>query len=134
MGTIFLDEIGDVGRPCRQTPAFLEDGSFYSGGGTEIERCERPVDRRHEPKHLTIPEGISGGSVPPVKRHPVPPLAVAGICRLGYPTLRISFRRCFSARLGRSIAGFPRPRSRHCWPIPGPAMSTNFNVMERCDS
>ena len=109
-----------------QTPAFLEDGSFTRVGDPEIEG-ERPVDRRHEPKHCRrrFRRGFQEDLFHRLNVIQFRPRRCGNAARISY-SAQFFLRRCFSARLGRSITGFPVRAVGVCWPIPGPAMSANF--------
>jgi transcriptional regulator with GAF, ATPase, and Fis domain len=126
-GTIFLDEIADMGKPLQaKLLRFLEDGTFTRVGGTE----ELRVDvRLIAATNRDIVQAIAAGEFREdlfhrlnVVQFNLPPLRERGDDML---LLAGTFSENFPRRMGKNITGITPPRSKNCSSTAGPATSAN---------
>ncbi len=122
-GTIFLDEIADMGRPLQaKLLRFLEDGTFTRVGGIEELARERAAGGGDQPRHRAghRRRGISRGFVSPAQRGAVQPAAFAR-ARRRYAAAGRTFFEDFPDCAGEKHHRFYRPPPRqklldHHWP------------------
>ena len=112
MGTLFLDEVGDL-SPATQVKLLrvIQSGEFERVGGTVHAARRRAAHRGHEPEPRGHGRGreLSGGSLLPAQRghHPYP--VGSASCREDIPILVNEFLRQFSPRRTDARPTIPDP-------------------------
>jgi hypothetical protein len=86
-GTLFLDEVGELGSGVQaKLLQLLQDKEYYPLGGTKVDAGQRPSDRRHQrrPQGRRRPQDLPRGPLLPPQR-PVDPHARAVRADRGHP-------------------------------------------------